>query len=160
MATDNKIPETARENILSRDPHKAMHEMMAAIDALRAVYVEETTALEAADTRSFMLLQERKIEIARRYQDGIAQILERKDEFRAADPTLRQRLVQMQDDFGTIALKNVEALNRVNRGVKRLGERIMNSARDAAQKDAVNYGKKGVLNKQRGPLSIGISESA
>jgi hypothetical protein len=36
----------------------------------------------------------------------------------------------------------------------------MSAARDAAQKEAVNYGKKGVLNKYKGPLSIGVSESA
>lgn len=145
---------------LSGDPKKAIQEMMATIDALRSLYLEENEALEKSDTRSFMMLQERKIETARKYQSGIAQILERKDEIRAADPALRQRLVAMQEEFSSITSRNVQALERVQRGVKRLGERIMNAARDAAQKDVVNYGKKGVLNKYKGPVSIGLSEKA
>jgi hypothetical protein len=150
----------AREFVLSRDPHKAMQEMMHAIDALRTVYIEENAALDKCDAAAFMNLQDRKIESARKYQNGIAQMLERKDEFRAADPALRARLVARQQEFGDLAATNVTALNRMQRGVKRLGERIMSAARDAAQKEAVNYGKKGVLNKYKGPLSIGVSESA
>ncbi|MBU0800696.1 MAG: flagellar protein FlgN [Alphaproteobacteria bacterium] len=151
---------TAREFVLSRDPRKAMEEMMATIDALRTVYVEETDALEKCDTQTFLALQDRKIASANKYQSGIAQILARKDEMRAADPTLRIRLVTMQEDFSNLSARNIEALNRVSRGVKKLGDRIMNSARDAAAKDAVNYGKKGLLNKYKGPVSIGVSEQA
>lgn len=145
---------------LSVDPQKAMQEMMATIDALRAIYIEENAALEKSDTRGFMELQERKIDTARQYQSRIAQILERKDEIRAADPALRQSLAAKQDEFTAIAAENIRSLDRVQRGVKRLGDRIMNAARDAAQKDVVNYGKKGVLNKYKGPVSIGVSESA
>jgi hypothetical protein len=145
---------------LSTDPKKAMQEMMATIDALRGIYMEENAALEKSDTRTFMGLQERKIETARQYQSRIAQILERRDEIRAADPTLRQRLVAMQDEFSAIATENVRGLERVQRGVKRLGDRVMGAAREAAQKDVVNYGKKGVLNKYKGPVSIGVSEQA
>lgn len=160
MARTN-IPATDLEKFaLPVDPTKAMQEMMATIDALRTLYVEENAALEKCDTRTFLTLQDRKIETARRYQSGIAQMLERKDEMRAADPSLRQRLVAMQEDFSTLTAANVKALDRVQRGVKRLGDRIMSAARDAAQKEAVNYGKKGLLNKYKGPVSIGVSESA
>lgn len=164
MAHDNHINTAALENagnfVLSRDPRKAIAEMMATIDALRAVYAEETDALERADTQRFMALQDRKIETARNYQSGIAQIAARKEEIRAADPSLRQALVARQEEFSALAARNLQALDRVNRGVRKLGERIMRSARDAAQKEAVNYGKRGQLNGYKGPVSIGVSEQA
>jgi hypothetical protein len=152
--------EAVRNFVLSRDPQKAMQEMMATIDALRAVYVEENEALANADTRTFVGLQDRKIAAANKYQSGIAQILARKDEIRAADPTLRARLVGMHEEFSALTAVNVQAIERLQRGVKRLGDRIMNAAREAAQKEAVNYGKQGQLNKYKGPVSIGVSESA
>lgn len=163
MAHDNLINTAMLESpafTLSRDPRKAIDEMMATIDALRAVYIEETDALENVDTRRFMDLQERKIETARNYQSGIAQILARKDEIRAADPDLRTRLVRMQEDFADLSAKNMQALERVKNSVTKLGERMMRSARDAAQKDVVNYGKRGQLNQYKGPVSIGVSEQA
>ena len=160
MARTNIPASDLEKYALSNDPTKAMQEMMATIDALRSLYVEENAALDKCDTRTFLTLQDRKIETARRYQSGIAQMLERKDEIRAADPTLRQRLVAMQEDFSALTAANVKALDRVQRGVKRLGDRIMSAAREAAQKEAVNYGKKGLLNKYKGPVSIGVSESA
>lgn len=152
--------DAARAFVLSRDPHKAMQEMMATIDALRTVYIEENEALTKADTRAFLGLQSRKIEVAGKYQSGIAQILARKDEIRAADPTLRARLVGMQEEFADLTATNIQAINRLQRGVKRLGDRIMSAARDAAQKEAVNYSKHGQLNKYKGPVSIGVSEQA
>jgi len=160
MARTNIPASDLEKYALSAEPHKAMQEMMATIDSLRTLYMEENAALDKCDTRTFLTLQERKIESARRYQSGIAQMLERRDEMRTADPALRQRLVAMQEDFSNLTAANVKALDRVQRGVKRLGERIMNAARDAAQKEAVNYGKKGLLNKYKGPVSIGVSESA
>lgn len=160
MARTNIPASDLEKYALSADPHTAMREMMATIDALRNIYIEENAALDKCDTRTFMGLQESKIETARRYQSGIAQMLERKDEIRAADPTLRQRLAAMQEDFSSLTAANVKALNRVQRGVKRLGDRIMSAARDAAQNEAVNYGKKGMLNKYKGPVSIGVSEQA
>ena len=160
MARTNVPASDLEKYALSADPHKAMQEMMATIDSLRTLYMEENAALDKCDTRTFLTLQERKIESARRYQSGIAQMLERRDEMRTADPAMRQRLVTMQEDFSTLTAANVKALDRVQRGVKRLGERIMNAARDAAQKEAVNYGKKGLLKKYKGPVSIGVSESA
>lgn len=163
MAHDSIINTATLENAgftLARDPRKAIEEMMATIDALRAVYIEETTALDNVDTRRFMDLQERKIETARNYQHGIAQILARKDEIRAVDPTLRERLVARQEEFAALSAKNMQSLERVNRSVKKLGERMMKSAREAAQKDVVNYGKRGQLNQYKGPVSIGVSEQA
>lgn len=158
---DKQVDNNAAEAfILSRDPHKAMQEMMETIDALRSVYREENDILARSDARGFMRLQDRKIEMVRKYQSGVQQIVERQDEFRKADPALRARLVEAHEDFNILAGQNMKGLQRLERGVKLLGERIISAARDSATKDAVNYGIRGKLNAYKGPLTIGVSESA
>ncbi|QQG35876.1 MAG: flagellar protein FlgN [Micavibrio aeruginosavorus] len=146
--------------LLDKDPNKAIQQMMDALDALRAVYDEENKALQSADTRRFMDLQERKIDAAQRYHDTAAQIIENREKFSKADPVLRQKLQAMHSDFSKMTEVNLTALERLNKGVKRLGERIVKSARDAALRDATNYRRNGTLHRQDRPVSMGINESA
>ncbi|HPF79224.1 MAG TPA: hypothetical protein PLF01_08045, partial [Alphaproteobacteria bacterium] len=65
MQTDNKTitkaPEAPRY-VLSTDPNKAMQEMMLTIDRLRASLIEETAALKDADTKTFLSLQDKKLD--------------------------------------------------------------------------------------------------
>lgn len=146
--------------LLDKDPNKAIQQMMEALDALRSVYDEENTALQSADTRRFMDLQERKISAAQRYHDTAAQIIEQREKFAKADPVLRQKLQVMHADFSKMTEINLNALDRLNKGVKRLGERIVKSARDSALRDTANYRRNGTLHRQDRPVSIGINESA
>ena len=50
---------------LSRNPNKAMQEMMFTIDRLRSSLIEETAALKDTDTQTFMSLQDKKLDVAR-----------------------------------------------------------------------------------------------
>ncbi len=162
MQTDNKTitkaPEAPRY-VLSTDPNKAMQEMMLTIDRLRASLIEETAALKDADTKTFLSLQDKKLDVARDYLDGMTQMLARKDELKAADPTLRDRLEKMRIEFSDTAHENHAALERMRNGMKRLGERIMETAREAAKKeDQLIYGSNGHM--QSGlKATIGINES-
>ena len=146
--------------VLSPDPNKAMQEMMSTIDRLRFSLVEETAALKDADTQTFMTMQDTKLDIARDYLDGMTQLLARKDELKSADPTLRERLEQMREEFADIAHENHAALERMKNGMKRLGERIMESAREAAKKEEeLVYGSSGHMQSAH-KGSIGVNESA
>lgn len=162
--TQTAQPETTPAPIpaytLPKDPNKAMQEMMTTIDALRHSLVEETNALKEADTQTFMSLQDSKLAVARKYVEGMNQLLERKDELRDADPTLKGRLEKMRGEFSQTAKENHAALERMKNGMKRLGERIMETAREAARKeDELVYGANGHM--RRGLKStIGINESA
>lgn len=163
MATDksmNTSQERARAFTLSGDPHKAMQQMMETIDQLRTVYLEENAALEQADTQKFLSLQDRKIAAARRYQAGTEQIVERKSDLQHIDNALKQQLFSKQEEFAGVIAENLRGLDRIRKGVQRLNNRIMTSAREAAQVKNVNYSAKGKLNKNERPVSIGISESA
>lgn len=146
--------------ILSKDPNKAMQEMMTTIDSLRFSLVEETKALKDADTQTFLELQDQKLSVARDYLEGMTQLLARKDELKEADPSLKSRLEEMRLDFSEIAHENHAALERMKNGMKRLGDRIMETARAAAKKEEqLIYGSSGQM--QSGlKATIGVNESA
>jgi hypothetical protein len=137
-----------------------MLEMMQALDALRNVYTDENSALTSADTRRFMDLQERKIEAAQRYHDTAAQLIDRRDELKSADAGLRRQLQEMHADFSAVTASNLSGIDRMNKCVKRLSERVVKSARDAALRDAANYRRNGTLHRNDRPVSMGLNESA
>lgn len=146
--------------VLPNDPNRAMQEMMSTIDRLRLSLIEETRVLKEADTRTFLSLQDKKLDIARDYLDGMTQLLSRKDELKQADPALTDRLEKMRVEFADIAHENHAALERMKNGMKRLGERIMETARETAKKeDQIVYGASGQM--QTGlKASIGVNKSA
>jgi len=159
MKTETMEPQEFRYK-LPRDPNRAMQEMMGTIDRLRASLIEETAALRDADTKTFLSLQDNKLDVARDYLDGMTQLLSRKEELRSADPTLRQKLEDMRIDFADIAHENHAALERMKNGMKRLGERIMETARETARKEQqIVYGASGQMQSSM-KASTGINESA
>jgi hypothetical protein len=148
--------------VLPKDPNAAMQEMMSTIDALRNVYLRETEALEAANTKAFLGMQSEKLLIARAYQDGVGQILDRKDEMKKSNPLLRRRLEDMQKDFADITTKNMDALKRMGRVAERLGNTIRVAAKDAAVRSRTySYGETGsIKGSERKSVSMGVSETA
>jgi len=145
---------------LPKDPNRAMQEMMSTIDNLRGALVEETNALKEADTKTFLSLQDQKLSVAREYLDSMAQLLARKDELQKADPLLKNKLEAMRTEFSETAHENHAALERMKNGMKRLGERIMEKARDAAKKEEeLIYGSSGRMYSGI-RASVGVSETA
>ena len=149
----------AKRYTLSKDPNKAMQEMMTTIDRLRATLIEETNAVKKADTKTFMAMQDNKIAVSSEYLDGMTQLLSRTNELKDADPSLKDRLEAMRLDFSEIAQENHAALNRMKNGMQRLGERIMEKARTAAKEhDQIIYGSSGHMQTSL-KSSMGINES-
>lgn len=160
--TQTSLPSEPKRNPLklSRDPNKAMIEMMATIDRLRLSLVEETNALKDADTQTFLTLQDNKLNVARDYLDGMSQLIARKDELKKADEKIISRLEIMRNEFAHIAHDNHAALNRMKNGMKRLGERLMEAARETARKEKqFVYGATGHLQDSSGG-TIGVNKSA
>ncbi len=148
--------------VLSNNPNTAMQEMMSTIDALRGIYVRETAALEAADARAFLEMQEEKLKYARQYQDTAEQFITRGPEMKAAHPQLRRHLEAMQKDFSELSVKNMDALKRMHRVAESLGNTIRNSARDTAVRQrAFSYGETGTFkSSEKKTVSMGLSETA
>lgn len=146
---------------LSPDPKKAIQDMMQTIDALRNVYVAETMALAKSDTSAFLGLQDKKIEAAQNYHTGISEFLARKDEILTVHPDLKSLIRKKQEEFSEIARENLDALDRMRRTVDRMGNRIMQAARDAATREGVTYGKSGNMSGYKNrPVTMGLNESA
>lgn len=151
--------EDALEGLLPQDPNKALQQMMKTIEAFKHILMRETSALKAADTGGFLALQDEKLDVARAYQSGMSQLLSRKDEIRLAAPALKERLVEMQQDFQTQAQANRESIERMRKGMERLGHRIMGAARKSAQKETeIVYGASGQM-QHSGKTSMGVNES-
>lgn len=155
-------PVRRKHALLSSDPAQAMQEMMSTIDDMRAVYLEETKALEASDADGFFVIQDKKMKTARRYQKSMIEILERKDELRSVDPSLKGRLEEIYSAFSRDAEANRKALRRMQMTVNRLKETISKATRDAVtKKNALNYTERGALrNDGKSVLSTGVSETA
>ena len=153
----NKKEET--RYMLPKDPNRAMQEMMSTIDKLRSALIEETAVLKDADTKGFLAMQDKKLDVARDYLDGMGQLLARKDELKNADPSLKQKLEEKRTEFADIAHENHAALERMRNGMKRLGERIMETARETAKKEEeLIYSASGQM--QSGvKATIGVNES-
>lgn len=146
--------------VLSHDPKKAMQEMMDIIDQLRVVMREENEALKNTDTKAFIAIQDRKIEAARVYQDSVNQMIARKEDMKRAPEKMKVQLEAMRADFLTLAEENLEALERMRKGMARLSDRIMNLAKsEAAESQKFVYGAHGKL-EGSGKASIGVNERA
>lgn len=162
---DASTPVAAKQRPLGklhRDPSRAMQQMMNRIDELRSVYEDETDALERMDTRSFMALQDNKIHHAMAYESGIHELMARKNEMQGVDNALKDKLRKMQEDFASLSQKNMEALQRMQRTMDRLGNTIRSAAKEEAKKQRVfSYGQNGEIDSDdKKKISIGISEEA
>lgn len=149
-----------KKYVLPSNPNKAMQEMMTTIDKLRLTMVEETNVLKDADTKTFLAMQDKKIDVARDYLEGMTQLIARKEELKKADPALTQRLEKMRLQFAETVHDNHAALARMQNGMKRLGERIMETAREAARRqEQIVYGANGHM-LSGSKATIGVNESA
>jgi hypothetical protein len=146
--------------VLSRNPDKAMQEMMDTLTALRDVYEQENEALLVADTKRFLSLLDKKVQVARDYQAGALQMMQRRDEFKKASPQLRIKLMDEHENFTQLAAVNLEALERMRKSARRLGDRIMGAARDAVRSNSVSYSASGNLGGRDRAVSMGLNESA
>jgi hypothetical protein len=160
-----------RRNIPKKDtpmtpgfsPDKALEEMIETVTSLRDLYKHETEALIASDTKAFLSLQDTKLLIARRYQHGVETMNKNYELMKRANPRLKDKLKSMHGDFSSLAQRNMEALERMQRNTQRLGDTIMEAARDAArQQRTFAYGGNGAISGStvRKGVSMGVSETA
>jgi len=116
----------------SFDPDRTILRMMQTVDFLRGVMERETQALSASDSSGFLDLQDEKVEAARLFQTETALMMDRKDDLKNANPALKAQLEHTREEFAKTAAENLEALERMRKSTKRLGDRIMSSARVSA----------------------------
>lgn len=158
--TANNTPSTYNVVTLNKDPKKAMQEMMDIIDNLRGIMQAENEALNSTDTKAFIAIQDDKIAAARVYQSGVNQMITRKQEMKTAPAAMKSKLEEKRSDFLVLAEENLQALERMRKGMSRLSDRIMNIAKSEAEKSQkFVYGAHGKL-EGTGKASIGVNERA
>jgi len=146
----------------NRNADAIIGDMINSISRLHDVYHAETDALESADTKRFIELQQDKLVAAKDYQSQAQYVLlHKKDVVNAAQP-LKEKLEALQGEFAEISKRNNVALERMRRTTDRLSNSIRTAAKKAAQnKVAVNYGARGTMQSDdRKIISTGIIETA
>jgi hypothetical protein len=142
------------------DINVAILHTVIAVTALRDVMIKENEALERSSTRAFMDLQEEKVDAARRYELLVTTLMDRAAELKTADEKMKDQLQRLQGSFGDVAAKNKENIERMRNATQLLGDRIMKSARDEAERmNQFAYGASGKM--QRGTKALmGLDERA
>ena len=142
--------------------NRTVQELMQTVDALRILYMEETEALQKADVRKFSALQDHKIAVARAYQAQTAELMAQKDQLKLqVHPELRRQLRQKEHEFSLVCRLNLEWLDRMGNCTQRLGNRILEAAREHARKStASSYGARGKLEQNERRVSLSLNESA
>ncbi len=152
----------AREKLYTppADVNVALLHTIIAVTALRDVLLKENDALEQSKTSLFLELQDEKVEVARRYEILVSNLMERGAEAKSADSKLKDQLQRLQGDFSKVCHKNLELIERMKNATEALGETIMKSARRTAENATqFAYGSSGKM--QRGnKASIGLNERA
>ena len=147
---------------LSKDPDKAVRQLMETLDHLRLMYEKETNALKNGDVQSFMTLQDEKLRTAYQYQADIRDIMDRQETIKSqASQDLLKSIKEKYEDFTKVSEENVDALKRMDKIMGRLSNRLIESAKRAALSDSVSYGATGAIQgKQKQLVSTGVSETA
>lgn len=150
-STDYKVPS---------EINVALLHTIIAVTALRDVMIKENEALEHSSTRTFMELQEEKVDTARRYELLVTSLMNRPAEIKTADARLKEQLERLQASFGEVATKNRAHIERMRNATKLLGDRIMKGAREEAERQSqFAYGASGTMQKGTKTL-IGVDERA
>lgn len=157
--TDNPMTEQPLAAHLSADINEALREMISINMSINNLYKEETILLKDNDTKGFMRLQPRKVELATAYQNGSMQLVDRKAEIALADEGLKQRLKDLRHEFSHIGAENNTALEKIHKNVKRLSDRILQIARDATKKSQIRgYNSAGATTSAQKSVAVSISE--
>ncbi len=142
------------------DINVALLHTIIAVTALRDVILKENDALSHSKTAVFLELQDEKVEVARRYEMLVNNLMSRGEQTKKADAKLKSQLQRLQGDFSIACKRNLELIERMKTATGALSERIMKAARksaDAATQFA--YGSSGKMQKGN-RATIGVEERA
>ena len=148
---------------LPTDTKKAAKAMLQIIGDVKDVYERETEALKTYDINAFNAIQEEKMTAVLKYQSGVQQMQDRRDEVRANAPEFRMQLEEEHANFTVMLQRNMDAIKRAKSTMARMTDRIRTAAQESVKRDyATSYGETGSVNNpaNKKPLSTGISETA
>ncbi len=124
-----------------------------------ALLEKETTALNNADYKSVDGLQDEKKTMAKNYQSHIECLHRQRADIINIDLSLREKLISARTRFTDILKNNLKALDLAKTSSRRLVDRILEAARNAATEDRTNaYTSRGKMAvPTKGPISISVN---
>lgn len=130
---------------------------------LRKILDAETLALSESNIPAFFALQEQKETVARDWHSALVDIAGLKHE--KADgfgPDLKEKLESLRIEMAGTVARNRMAIERSNRSMARLSDRMITHTRRAAEeRSRLSYSAAGQMRSDsKRTLSMGISESA
>ncbi len=130
------------------------------IESFGGLLEKETKALRQADFKTVDSMQDAKKQMAKTYQTHVAGLHQRKADIVNVELTLREKLIKARIGFTTILNENLRAIEAAKDSSKRLVDRILEAAREAAMEDKTNaYTARGRMNTQiKSPLSISVNQ--
>lgn len=139
---------------------KEIIDVLELIERFGRLLEKETSALRKANFKAVDGLQEEKKNMARSYQTHVSALHSKKAEIINIDMPLREKLINARIGFTTVLHENLRAIDAAKDSSKRLVDRILEAAREAALEDKTNaYTARGRMNNQtKAPLSISLNQ--
>lgn len=160
MKSRKKVEGPHVEQRSNKDVKDSVDRFVKTLTDLQSLLAQETDYLKKADSQNFFRLQERKIHLAHAYSDEVAQMMDMSETLKEKYPNIGPYLQQKRDELQIHIKENERALQTMQRSSKRLSDRIMDIAREAAiAQNSVAYGAGGRLGQTK-KASMGLSEQA
>lgn len=139
---------------------QAIEGILASASDLTDILNKETEYLKAADTKGFRSLHDQKTEYAARYESQLMKLISNKEQLKSAPPEALAKLQEARKDMAQASKENLTALERTNKSLNRISERLLNLAREKSSNDKLAYSNKGALySNSKRPVSVGITET-
>ena len=160
MTNMNDVKKAMVLGKMTDNPTVILKDMILSIEALKGLYRLENKALDEANVQEFLNLQEKKMEIARSYQEKHDFIVSNKEEASKIDEAIKVKMEDLKAEFSELTKTNLEKLNRMKRITERLYGRVMEVAKKDIESRNAKYSSNGILQKRAGQISVGIHETA
>jgi len=127
-----KTTETTTTKVIPIE--KQIEEFFSVVTSFSSLIEKETLALKKAKFKEVNELQENKKFHAKRYEESIRVLAERKAELQSLDTATRDKLNAERDKFNFLLEQNKKALVNAKESTIRVANFILESARKAATK--------------------------
>lgn len=135
-----------------------IEEFLSIIVSFSTLLENETTAIKSSNFQEMNNLQENKVFHARRYEEKVRILSERREEILTTDIQTREKLQKERTKFNNVLEKNKRALANAQESTRRLANFILDTARKSVIEDnKTNYsltGKSQTFKSATNSLSV------
>lgn len=135
-----------------------MRETLRVIEQFTQLLDLETDALRKFDFDTVDQLQSQKLSLARDYEAHVTALSTMRDDFKNTKSDLRDRIIMARSVFSKTLADNIKTLDAIKNSSKRLVNRILTAAREAAH-EPHSYGARGHLDHNPKTTVLSIDQN-